>query len=265
MAASLRAAFASRKPHAAFVAYLTCGFPDASATVPALLALQAGGADVLELGVPFSDPMADGGTIQRASEVALAGGATLAGCLAAVRAARAAGLTVPVVLMGYYNPALAYGEARLVADAAAAGVSGFILVDLPPEECASFLALCDGAGLAYIPLVAPTTADDRLRALAKVARGFVYCVSVTGVTGARAALDDDLAPFVARVRKHIPDVPLAVGFGISTPEHVAAVGKLADGVVMGSAIIAKLEAGGVQALTPFLQTLLAHRGAPAHA
>lgn len=182
-----------------------------------------------------------------------------------MRAARAAGLTVPVVLMGYYNPALAYGEARLVADAAAAGVSGFILVDLPPEECASFLALCDGAGLAYIPLVAPTTADDRLRALAKVARGFVYCVSVTGVTGARAALDDDLAPFVARVRKHIPDVPLAVGFGISTPEHVAAVGKLADGVVMGSAIIAKLEAGGVQALTPFLQTLLAHRGAPAHA
>jgi tryptophan synthase len=301
MAASLRAAFSSRKPHAAFVAYLTCGFPDASATVPALLALQAGGADVLELGVPFSDPMADGGTIQcvrrllsllpagaadrcaaprlrarptsplpaaarlphlrrRASEVALSGGATLAGCLAAVRAARAAGLTVPVVLMGYYNPALAYGEARLVADAAAAGVSGFILVDLPPEECASFLALCDGAGLAYIPLVAPTTADDRLRALAKVARGFVYCVSVTGVTGARAALDDDLAPFVARVRKHIPDVPLAVGFGISTPEHVAAVGKLADGVVMGSAIIAKLEAGGVQALTPFLQTLLAHRG-----
>ena len=261
MAASLRAAFASRAPGAAFIAYLPCNFPSAAATVPALLAREAGGADILELGVPFSDPMADGGAIQRASAAALAAGATLAGCLAAVRAARAAGLRVPVVLMGYYNTTLAYGEARLVADAVAAGVSGFIVVDLPPEEAASFLALCDGAGLAYVPLVAPTTADARLVQLAAVARGFVYCVSVTGVTGARAALDDDLAPFVARVRRHIPDVPLAVGFGISTPEHVAAVAKLADGVVVGSAIVTKLEQEGVGALEPFVRTLLAHRQA----
>ena len=260
MAASLRAAFAARKPGAAFVAYLTCGFPNAEATVPALLALEAGGADVLELGVPFSDPMADGGTIQRASEVALAGGATLTGCLAAVREARARGLRVPVVLMGYYNPCLAYGEARLVADAVSAGVAGFIIVDLPPEECRPFLGLCDAAGLAYVPLVAPTSADARMAELAKVARGFVYCVSVTGVTGARAALDDDLAAFVARVRKSVPDVPLAVGFGISTPEQVNSVGKFADGVVVGSAIISKLEQDGVDSLAPYVRSLLAqHR------
>lgn len=252
--AALRLAFASRKP--AFVAYLTCGFPSAAATVPALLAMQASGVDVIEVGVPFSDPMADGGTIQKANEVALAGGVTLADCLASVRAARAAGLTAPVVLMGYYNPVLRYGEARLVADAAAAGVDGFILVDLPLEECRPFLGACDAAGLAFVPLVAPTTTDARLAAIATIARGFVYCVSVTGVTGARSALPVDLAPFLARVRAAMPGLPLAVGFGISTRQQVDDVGALADGVVMGSAIIAKLQAEGVEGLRAFLGEVL---------
>jgi len=252
--AALRLAFASRKP--AFVGYLTCGFPTAAATVPALLAMQAAGVDVIEVGVPFSDPMADGGTIQRANELALAGGVTLTDCLAAVRAARAAGLTVPIVLMGYFNPLLRYGEARVVADAAAAGVDGFIVVDLPLEECRPFLAACDAAALAFVPLVAPTTTDARLAAIAAIARGFVYCVSVTGVTGARAALPADLAPFLARVRAAMPGLPLAVGFGISTRAQVEEVGALADGVVMGSAIVAKLQAEGVEGLQAFLTELL---------
>lgn len=240
----MRAAFASRnaagKP--AFVAFLTAGFPSLASTVPSLLALQAAGVDVIEVGVAFSDPLADGGTIARASEGALANGVSLAWTLAAVRDARAAGVTVPIVLMGYINPILAYGQAKLVADAAAAGVDGFIVVDLLPEDAGAFLAQCRERGVAFVPLVAPTTPDARLPLIAAAASAFVYCVSVTGVTGARTELPPDLADFLRRVRAHV-SLPLAVGFGLSTKAHVAAVGGLAEGVVMGSAIVRAMEEG----------------------
>jgi tryptophan synthase len=240
----LSAAFSSRnasgKP--AFVAFLTAGYPSLASTVPSMLAMQAAGVDVIEVGIAFSDPLADGGTIAKASEGALANGVSLAWTLRAVRDARAAGVTVPVVLMGYINPILAYGQAKLVKDAAAAGVDGFIIVDLLPEDAGGFLSQCAGAGLAFVPLVAPTTPDARLPLIASTASAFVYCVSVTGVTGARTELPPDLADFLRRVRAHVK-LPLAVGFGLSTPAHVAAVGGLAEGVVMGSAIVRAMEEG----------------------
>lgn len=262
MADALSAAFAARRP--AFVAYLTAGFPKREATVPALLAMQEAGVDVIEVGVPFSDPLADGGTIQRANEVALRNGVTLADCLAMVTAARRGGLTVPVVLMGYYNPFLRYGEDALMADCVTAGINGFIVVDLPYDEAGSFLTKCRAAGRAFIPLVAPTTEPARLDKIAAVASGFVYCVSVTGVTGARTELPADLADFIARVRRHVTTAPLAVGFGISTREQAASVGALADGVVMGSAIIRQLESEGVEGLRSFLREVIPH-AAPAGA
>lgn len=212
----------------------------------------------LQVGVPFSDPLADGGTIQKANEVALHNNVSLRMVLDFVRQARAAGVTVPIVLMGYYNPILAYGESVLAKDAAAAGVDGFIVVDLPPEDATTFVTACDAHGLGYIPLAAPTSTDARLKSIGAVARGFLYCVSVTGVTGARSSLPPDLAAFVQRLRTHVPpSVPLAVGFGLSTREHVQEVAKLGvDGVVMGSAIVKALEAGGVPAMTEFLKSVL---------
>ncbi len=284
MAARIEAAFRKGDKGPAFVAYVTAGFPSPADTVPALLAMQEAGVDVIEVrptlpstpdsplpfppltlppspiplslpsqvGVPFSDPMADGGTIQIANERALGQGVTLRTVLALVAQARAQGLTTPVVLMGYYNPLLAYGERALVEDAAKAGVDGFIVVDLPPEHAGPFLSHLDTRGLGYIPLVAPTTAEERFADIAKAARGFIYCVSVLGVTGARSELPPDLAAFAGRVRAHCGGKPFAVGFGLSTAEHVASVGKLADGVVMGSAVIRALEKGGVEGMKAFL-------------
>jgi tryptophan synthase len=241
----LKSAFAARnavgKP--AFVGFLTSGYPALESTVPALLTMQASGVDIIEVGIAFSDPLADGGTIAKASEGALKNGVSLAWTLGAVREAREKGLQTPIVLMGYINPILAYGQAKLVADAAAAGVDGFIVVDLLPEDAGGFLAHCGAAGLAFVPLVAPTTPDARLPLIASAASAFVYCVSVTGVTGARTELPPDLADFLRRVRAHVKQ-PLAVGFGLSTPAHVAAVGGLAEGVVMGSAIVRAMEEGG---------------------
>jgi tryptophan synthase len=253
MASALQAAFAAKKP--AFVGYVTGGFPTKADTVPAMLAMQESGVDVIEVGVPFSDPLADGGVIQKANQLALTNGVHLGDCIAAVREARSKGLTVPVVLMGYYNPFLRYGEGKLVDECAEAGVNGFIVVDLPLEECASFLSHCDRKELAFVPLVAPTTEESRLAKIAAVGRGFVYCVSVTGVTGARTELPTDLADFVARVKAHIK-LPVAVGFGISTRAQVESVGKVADGVVMGSAIVTKLQTEGVEGLRAFLTALL---------
>ncbi|HEV8536433.1 MAG TPA: tryptophan synthase subunit alpha [Candidatus Limnocylindria bacterium] len=221
----------------AIIVYLTVGYPDRVATGALLRAALDGGADLLEVGVPFSDPLADGATVQRASEVALRAGVTLADCLAeAASAARER--DAPVVLMGYANPFLRYrrGLADFAADAARAGVAGIIVPDLPAEEAAEFDAALEPEGVARIDLFAPTTPDQRLARLVPRARGFVYCVSLTGVTGARRALDADVAEFVARVRRHTA-LPVAVGFGISTPEHVAALRGVADAVVIGSAAI----------------------------
>lgn len=226
---------------ALFVPYVTAGYPTRADTVPILLAMEAGGADVLELGVPFTDPLADGATIQHANFVGVQQHVTLADCFDFVREARAQGLKAPVLLMGYYNPILAYGEDRAAAEAHRAGVDGFIVVDLPPEEAGRFLAACRANDQSFVPLVAPTTTDARIVKLARAADAFLYCVSVTGTTGQRAALADELPAFLERVRRQT-SLPLAVGFGISTWEHVEAVGRVADAAVVGSAIIAVVDA-----------------------
>lgn len=224
-----------------FVAYVTGGYPEPRETVPILLALQEGGADVIEVGVPFTDPLADGATVQHANQVALSHGVTLEDCIGLVHEARLEGLTVPVVFMGYYNPILALGEERTAAEAKAAGADGFIVVDLPPEEAGNFLAACKANDMSFIPLVAPTTSEDRMEKLAAVADAFLYCVSVTGTTGGATVAVDRLPEFLGRIRKHT-GLPLAVGFGITKREHVEAVGKVADAAVIGSAIIATIDA-----------------------
>lgn len=224
-----------------FIPYVTGGYPTPEDCVPILLAMEAGGADVIEIGVPFSDPLADGATVQRANEIALARGITYRDCCAFVKDARAQGLQAPVLFMGYYNPILAVGDdeaARLAHDA---GADGFIIVDLPPEEAGAFLTACRKYDMSFVPLVAPTTTDERIATLAAAADAFLYCVSVTGVTGQRGSLADDLGTFIERVRSH-SSLPLAIGFGISTRAHVQAVDKLADAAVIGSAIISTIDA-----------------------
>jgi tryptophan synthase alpha chain len=219
------------------IAYLTVGYPDVGSTLRLVPALAAGGADMVELGIPFSDPLADGATIQRASHHALGQGVTVAVCLDVVRRLRRDGLTIPLLLMGYYNPILAYGIVEFARDASGAGADGVIVVDLPPEEAAPMQTACAGQGLDVVYLLAPTSSDERIARVARQASGFVYCVSLAGVTGARRELSPGLAEFLARVRRHT-SLPLAVGFGISRAEHVQAVGRVgADAAVIGSAII----------------------------
>src|SRR6266542_5431315 len=224
----------------ALMPYLMVGFPERDSAVELAPALAAAGADLFELGVPFSDPLADGATIQRASERALANGVRLSFCLETVAALRARGVRAPLVLMGYFNPFLRYGLDRLAADAAAAGADGLIIPDLPPEEAAEFQSICRAAGLDLIFFVAPTTPDERIAEVARLARGFIYCVSLTGVTGARRELWEGLPDFLDRVRRHT-DLPLVVGFGISTAAHVRQVGQHADGVIVASALINRLD------------------------
>ncbi|UCH85919.1 MAG: tryptophan synthase subunit alpha [Dehalococcoidia bacterium] len=219
------------------IAYVTVGYPDVDATLRLVPALAAGGADMVELGVPFSDPLADGTTIQRASHHALQQGVTPAVCLDVVKQLRARGLAIPLLLMGYYNPILAYGIEEFARDVAGAGADGLIGVDLPPEEAAGVRTACAGRGLDLIYLVAPTSSDERIALVAGQSSGFLYCVSLTGVTGARGELPSGLSRFLARVRRHT-SLPLAVGFGISKREHVEAVAGLgAEAAVIGSAII----------------------------
>jgi tryptophan synthase alpha chain len=245
----------------AIVVYLTVGYPDRAATAPLLRAALDGGADLLELGVPFSDPLADGATVQRASEIALRHGIGLADCIAEA-ATMVRERDVPVLLMGYANPFLRYrqGLAGFAADASRAGIAGIIVPDLPSEESVEFDAALDPEGLARIDLYAPTTPDDRLARLVPRARGFVYCVSLTGVTGARRALGADVAEFVARVRRHT-SLPIAVGFGISAPEHVASLRGVADAVVVGSAALDAVSAAPAdrrpEALRAFVSSLAA--------
>jgi tryptophan synthase alpha chain len=245
----------------AIVVYLTVGYPDRAATGALLRAALDGGADVLELGVPFSDPLADGATVQRASETALRQGVSLGDCLleaSTVVHERDA----TALLMGYANPFLHYrgGLAGFASDAARAGVAGMIVPDLPSEESAEFDAALVPEGLARIDLYAPTTPDARLARLVPRARGFVYCVSLTGVTGARRALGADVAEFVARVRRHTA-LPIAVGFGISAAEHVASLRGVADAVIVGSAALDAVSAapagGRPEALRAFVATLAA--------
>lgn len=223
---------------AVFMPYLVIGHPDVETSLALVEALAAVGVEMFELGVPFSDPLADGPVIQRATQHALAQGVTVAGCLAAVRELRRRGVRAGFNLMGYLNPLLAYGLERFCADAAAAGVDGLIVPDLPPEENGELAAACRHHGLALIRFLAPTSTPARVQTVVKQAEGFLYLVSLTGVTGARAALPTDLAAFVARVRAATP-VPLAVGFGISTPEQARSVAAIADGVIVGAAIVSR--------------------------
>ncbi len=225
---------------AALMPYVMTGYPAPDLTVDILLALESAGADLFELGVPFTDPLADGATIQRAAEVALAAGVRLHDSIAAAAAARARGLRAPLVLMGYYNPFLQYGIERLTVDAAAAGVDGLIIPDLPPEEAAETAAACRAADLDLVQFVTPTTPDARIAQIAASASGFLYCVSLTGVTGARSELSAGLPAFLTRVRAHTT-LPLVVGFGISTPEHVRQVAALAQGAIVASALLRVIE------------------------
>lgn len=230
---------ASAERRAALVVYLTAGDPDLATTTRLIVAAAEAGADVIEVGVPFSDPTADGVAIQRASERALERGTTLRGVLAAIRAARAQ-TDCALLLFGYYNPFLAYGEPALVEDAKAAGVDGFLVVDLPPEACAPLREPARAAGLDFVPLVAPTSTDARIDAAAAVASGFIYYVSLTGVTGAAAP---DFAAAAARA-EHVRQrtgLPVAVGFGVRTPADVREIAARADGVVVGSAIVQLVE------------------------
>lgn len=241
--------------------FLTCGYPDIQATLELVPALEAAGADALELGVPFSDPVADGATIQRASEGALRNGVTLARCLEMLgQLRRERGVGLPVLLMGYYNVFFAYGVERIAADLAAAGGDGLIVPDLPPEEAAPLHAALRSHGLDLIFFVAPTSSDERIRTITAGASGFLYCVSLTGVTGARERLADELPTFLKRVRA-ATDLPLVVGFGISRPEHIARLKGLADGAIVASALIDLLDrtppAERIAAIQAYLRALKA--------
>lgn len=222
------------------VAYIMAGYPSPAETPALVKALIDGGADAIELGIPFSDPLADGATVQRSGFAALAQGVRLGDVIAMVRTLRDGGFEAPLLLMGYMNPIDAYGLERFGADAAAAGIDGLILVDLPAEEAEPVRRVCERNGLDLIFLLAPTSTDERIEAVAAQASGFIYCVSVTGTTGARAGISEELPAFIARVRR-LTDLPLAVGFGISRPEHVAQVGQLCEAAVIGSAIIDQID------------------------
>jgi len=244
---------------ATFMPFWTIGYPDYDTSLAVIEALVASGADALELGVPFSDPLADGPTIQHASQVSLQNGTRLADCIAAVTTLRARGVTIPLVLMGYVNPVIAYGMERYAHDAAAASASGFIVPDLPMEEAGEMAGYCATNGLALIPLLAPTSTPERIRQVVAQARGFVYLVSVTGVTGARDALPVDLTDYVRRVRS-LTTLPLAIGFGISQPEQVKTIAALADGVVVASALIRLMESKGIDAVKDLAARLRAACG-----
>ncbi|KAL7624779.1 anthranilate synthase / indole-3-glycerol phosphate synthase [Parahypoxylon ruwenzoriense] len=225
---------------AALVTYVTAGYPNPEDTPDILVGMQKGGADVIELGVPFTDPIADGPTIQTSNTVALTNGVNIQSTLEMVRESRSRGLTAPVLLMGYYNPLLSYGENALLRDCKAAGVNGFIVCDLPPEEAVSFRKLCSKGALSYVPLIAPATSDTRMRILCALADSFIYVVSRQGVTGALGTLNTNLPNLLARVKRYSGDKPAAVGFGVSTREHFQSVASIADGVVIGSQIITTL-------------------------
>ncbi|KAJ5981763.1 tryptophan synthase [Penicillium canescens] len=226
------------KSRAALVTYVTAGYPTAHGTPDIMLALEAGGADIIELGIPFTDPLTDGVVIQRSNAKALENNVDISSMLRMVKEARERGLNVPVLLMGYYNPVLAYGEHKLLLDSKKAGVNGFIIVDLPPEDALRFRESCKTEGLSYIPLIAPSTTPDRMDMLCSIANSFIYVVSRMGVTGATKTLAGNLGELLGRVHARTGNrIPAVVGFGISTHEQFADVAQIAQGVVIGSKII----------------------------
>jgi len=226
---------------AGLVTYLSCGDPDAETFSRILAGLPKAGADLIEVGVPFSDPMADGPAIQAAGLRALKAGMTLAKTLEIVRAFRRGDTETPIVLMGYYNPIYRYGAERFCADAKAVGVDGLITVDLPPEEDEELHAPAVAAGIDLVSLTAPTSDDKRLPVVLRRATGFVYHVSIAGITGTKSADIADVGKAVARIRRHTP-LPVAVGFGIRTPEQAADVARVADAAVVGTALVQRVAA-----------------------
>ena len=255
---ALDATFATARSQrrAAFMPFWTIGYPDLPTSLDMIERLVAVGGDIIEVGVPFSDPLADGPTVQHSSQVSLNNGTTLKDCIAAVRTLRQRGVRVPLILMGYLNPLLAYGLERYVPDSLAAGANGFIVPDLPPEEAGDLATWAEKSGMAAIPLLAPTSTAERIRQAVARASGFVYVVSVTGVTGARDSLPADSADYMRRVRA-LTTLPLVWGVGISQPEQVSTIAKLADGVVVGSALIRTLEKEGPQAVEDLARSLRA--------
>ncbi len=230
------------------IPFITAGYPNATSTVTLVRALGESGADMIEIGMPFSDPLADGPTIQRASETALRNGMTVAGVLDAVRELRGGGLEKPLILMGYCNPLYAYGLERFVRDAAVAGVDGLIIADVPPEEADELLHRCADEGVSVTFLVAPNAPDERIRKVDASSTHFSYCVTVTGVTGARSEVENRTLGFLERMRT-LAAKPFVVGFGIKRPEHVAALGPHANGVVVGSALIDAIEAAATDGVS----------------
>jgi len=248
-----------RENRKALIVFVTAGDPDLAATRRLLPALADAGADIIELGVPFSDPMADGPTIQAASQRALAAGATPRGILDVAREVRSLRPDLPLVLFSYYNVILQYGVGAFAADSSQAGIDGWLIVDLPSEEAAEVRSHLERCGLYRIPLAAPTTPPERFPVVLDGAGGFVYYITVTGVTGARRALPDDLIEHVAALRQ-ATDLPIAAGFGISSPEMARAAARYTDGVVVGSALIDRMANApgvdeGIQAAAAFVASL----------
>ncbi len=228
---------AREENRAAFLPYFPIGYPTLAESIDAVEAMAAENVDGFEIGMPFSDPLADGPVVQAATQIALENGTTVRICLEAVRTLRARGVRQPMLMMGYLNPILAYGVDAFARDVRAAGADGLIIPDLPPEEAAQVVAACAAEGLALVFFLAPTSTPERIALVAKQATGFIYVVSLTGVTGVRAALPPDLATFIARLREQVGGVPLTLGFGISTPEQARAMNGLLDGFIVGSALV----------------------------
>ena len=217
-----------------FMPYFPLGYPDLETSIDVLEALAKNGADLIEVGLSFSDPLADGPVIQHATQIALEKGITVRKSLEAVKELRNRGVDIPLILMGYYNPMLAYGLEKFVRDAVEAGADGFIIPDLPMEEAEEFTSVAGDMPL--IQMLAPTSPDERMESIARNAKGFIYLVSVTGVTGERREISNDLGNLIARVRRHT-SAPVCVGFGIGTPEQAKEVGRMADGVIVGTACV----------------------------
>lgn len=224
-----------KKGKRAFIPYIMAGDPDLEKTREALMLFERIGADIVELGVPFTDPLADGPTIQRASERALKNGITLRKVMEFVKEMREL-TSIPIVLMTYYNPVFKYGEERFVKEAVKYGVDGIIVPDLPPDEAKDLIRLSRRHGLATIFLLAPTSTEERIRKVVKASRGFIYYVSITGITGARLEVDKSLDDSIKRIRT-LTDKPVCIGFGVSNPEEASRMSAIADGVIVGSAIV----------------------------
>jgi tryptophan synthase alpha chain len=250
-----------KRGEAALIPFIMAGDPDMGHTRAIVIAAQDAGADILELGVPFSDPTADGPVLQRSAQRALMQNVSLARVLELVQELRGQGLTMPIILFGYYNPIFRYGVERFARDAAAAGIDGALIVDLPPEEAGELRRHTDAAGVDIIHMLAPTSDSDRMRKVLSHARGFVYYVSLTGVTGVQAIMPADVRPMVEKVKRQTK-LPVGVGFGITAPEQAAAVAQFADAVVVGTAMMRIIEEYGgapdvVERVSGFIRSLKA--------